>query len=67
MIHYGDGGGDGAGIPNPVWDDEEIQYLIPLGICRVTNKCMRVEDKNKKGKTRPHSALLPTLMYPIKF
>jgi hypothetical protein len=54
-------------IPKPIWDDDEIQFLIPLGIGRVTDKCMRVGDKNKKGKTHPHSALLPSLMYPIKF
>jgi hypothetical protein len=28
LIHYGDR--DGAGIPEPIWDGDEIQFLIPV-------------------------------------
>jgi len=29
LIHYGDG--DEAGIPEPIGDGDEIQFVIPVG------------------------------------
>jgi len=36
------GDGDGAGIPEPVGDEDEIQFLISVGYGRVTGKYMRI-------------------------
>jgi len=31
LIHFGDGDGDEARIPEPIGDRDEIQFLIPVG------------------------------------
>jgi len=59
MIHYGYG--DGDGIPEPVGDGDVIQFLIPLGMGRVTGKYVRIGYGDGEGKTRPHPAPLPCL------
>jgi len=49
MIHYGYGDGD------------VIQFLILLGMGRVTGKYVRIGYGDGEGKTCPHSAPLPCL------
>jgi len=56
------GDGDGAGIPEPVGDGDEVQFIIPpLGMGRVTGKYMRIGYVDGECKTRPHPATLPCL------
>ncbi|AES77434.1 hypothetical protein MTR_7g010570 [Medicago truncatula] len=49
--------GDGAGIPEPVGDGDEVQFLIPVGYGRVTGKYMRIRygtENVKPVPTLPH-------------
>jgi len=53
--------GNETGIPEPVGDGDGIQFLIPVGYGKVTDKYIRIGYRDGEGKTRPHLAPLSCL------
>jgi len=51
-----------VGIPEPVGDGDEIRFLIPMDMARVTGKYVKVGYRDGKGKTRPHPISLSCLV-----